>query len=291
MKEDTRTTYQERILKVLLYIQEHLYEELGLDKLASIAYFSPYHFHRIFRGMVGESLAEYIRRLRIERAAGILVQTQRSITDISLEAGYDNLESFIRAFKSRFDMSPSEYRQEKANSASNFKKDSLPEFAEIKGDKLMDVKIKKLKPRKVVFVRHTGPYDQCGPAWKKLCSWAGPKRLFGFSTKFLGLCYDDPDVTEPEKIRYDACITVTKDVEPEGEIGVQEIPQGEYAITLHKGPLEKLSETYSRLCGQWLPQSGREAKNFPSVEIYLKHPDKTKPEKMKVEIQLLLEEK
>lgn len=290
MKEQTKATYEERILKVLLYIQEHLYDELSLDKLAAVSYFSPYHFHRVFKGMIGESVAEYIRRLRLERSAFSIKRTQRSVTDIGLDTGYENLESFIRAFKERFGMSPSAYRESKNKTYEDSdidERNNMPDFS--KGGKIMDVKIKRLEPRKAVFIRHTGPYDQCGPVWARLCKWAGPKRLIGFSTKFLGLCYDDPEVTPPEKIRYDACISIKKDVEPEGEIGFQEIPGGDYAITIHKGPLDKLGETYAELCGKWLPQSGREYKNRPSVEIYLTNPQKTKPEKMKTEIQLLLE--
>lgn len=293
MKDQTKATYQERILKVLLYIQEHLYDEISLEQLAFIACFSPYHFHRIFSGIVGETLAEHVRRLRLERAAGILVQTQRSITDIGFEAGYENTESFIRAFGERFGTSPSDYRKSKTNSKNkNNIKDAHKIYGmkEGKGGTIVDVKIKRLESRKVVFVRHIGPYNQCGAAWQKLCSWAGPKRLIGFTAKFIGLSYDDPEVTPTEKIRYDACITVKKDVQPEGEIGVQDIPAGDYAVTIHKGPLEKLSETYIQLCGKWLPQSGRELKNAPSVEIYLTNPQRTKPQKMKVEIQLPLAE-
>jgi AraC family transcriptional regulator len=291
MKQVTQKTYEERILKVLMHIQEHLYEELSLDELAAVSYFSPYHFHRVFKGMVGESVAEYVRRLRLERSAFAITRTQRSITDIGLDTGYENLESFIRAFKERFGMSPSAYRESKKQNNNNDgdikERNEVPDFD--KGGRDMNVKIKRLEPRKVAFIRHTGPYDKCGETWAKLCKWAGPRRLIGFTTKFLGLCYDDPEVTPAEKIRYDACITIKKDIQGEGETGIAEIPGGDYAITVHKGPLEKLGETYAELCGKWLPQSGREYKNRPCVEIYLTNPQRTRPDKMKTEIQLPLE--
>ncbi len=97
----------------------------------------------------------------------------------------------------------------------------------------------------MAFVRHTGPYNECGAAWEKLCSWAEAKGLFGPNTQLLGLCYDDPEVTPPEKIRYDACLTIDTDVRPEGEVGVQEIPGGRYAVTLHQGAF---GETGRYLC-------------------------------------------
>src|SRR5687768_6412389 len=102
MRRDTEQSYQERLLKVLVHIQDHLDEPLRLDALASIACFSPYHFHRIFTGMVGEPVHEHVRRLRLERAAMRLRGTDISVTELAFEAGYETLESFIRAFRSLF---------------------------------------------------------------------------------------------------------------------------------------------------------------------------------------------
>lgn len=291
MKEDTRTDYQKRILRVLFYIQEHLDDPLPLNELASVAHFSPYHFHRIFRGMTGETVAEHVRRLRLERAAHKLVYTRRSVTDLAFDAGYETVESFIRAFRNRFGFAPSCYRQVKSAERGVVQKAPgvQENFIFKKGDPIMeDVNVVKLDSRKVAFVRHTGPYDQCGTAWEKLCSWAGAKGMLSENTVFIGLCYDDPQVTSPDKIRYDACITIDADIRPEGEVGVQEIPGGDYAVTLHRGPLDKLADTYAALCGQWLPGSGREPNDSPCAEIYLNDPEKTPPEEIKVEIQMPL---
>lgn len=122
MKDETHLDYYQRISKVLLYIQKHLYEPLELEHLANLAYFSPFHFHRVFRGMVGESLAEYVRRLRLEHAAGKLIQTKHSVTDIAFDTGYEALESFIRAFKARFGITPHKYRKTKTPDSLNFGK-------------------------------------------------------------------------------------------------------------------------------------------------------------------------
>jgi len=69
MRAETEQSYKERVLRVLMYIHSHLDETMSLEDLAGIAHFSPFHFHRIFRGMTGESVKEHIRRLRLERAA------------------------------------------------------------------------------------------------------------------------------------------------------------------------------------------------------------------------------
>ena len=153
----------------------------------------------------------------------------------------------------------------------------------------MEVKIEHFKPTSVVFMRHLGPYNQVGETWDKLCCWAGPHGLMGPNTIFIGLSYDDPEVTPPDKIRYDACLTMDRPVQPEGEVGVQDIGGGDYAVTTHRGPYEKLAETYAMLCGQWVPSKGREIRSAPSIEIYRNSPHDTKPEDLVTDVHVPLQ--
>lgn len=247
MKDQTQQVHVERMLRVLVYIQNHLDEELPLDKLAAVAHFSPFHFHRIFRGMVGESVAEHVRRLRIERAAFHLKVGEKSVTHIALDAGYETHEAFTRAFRSRFDQSPTQFRQTHkalrlpdSPAGVHFAPDGkLNSFTPLTtGDATMDIRLEKLEPKRVAFMRHTGPYTGVGPTWAKLCAWAGPKGLIGPNFAAIGMCHDDPEVTPPDKIRYDACMVVGDQVEAEGDVGIQTIPGGDYVVATHKGPYE-----------------------------------------------------
>jgi AraC family transcriptional regulator len=198
MKRSTLQLYKERILGVLVFIQKNLDEELPLERYARVAHFSPYHFHRIFRGMVGESLQEHIRRLRLERAATRLKRTDRSVLEIALEAGYETHEAFTRAFRSFSGVSPSGFRRVRATHASplpanvHYQEDgSLTEFR-LSGDNGMEVRIERLEPLHVAFVRHVGPYDQVGEAWEKLCMRLGMEGRLDGQVKFIGVCCDDP---------------------------------------------------------------------------------------------------
>lgn len=155
----------------------------------------------------------------------------------------------------------------------------------------MEVRIERIQPMRLAFVRHVGPYPEVGVAWGKLMSWAGRRGLLGPRTKILGIVHDDPEVTPPDKVRYDACLVVDARVEPEGEVGVQEIPTGEYAVTTHHGPYERLGETYARLCGEWLPPSGREPTDRPCFEVYRNSPQNTRPEDLLTDICMPLKEK
>lgn len=301
MKDITQKIYQERILRVLIHIQRHLDEPLELNELAAVAYFSPFHFHRIFRGLVGESVMEHVRRLRLERAVHQLRATGLSILDIALEAGYETHESFTRAFRSQFGLAPSSARDgvrrletEGTRSGVHYQpRGEIPEFQPLtKGGVAMEMKTKivKRQPTMVAFVRHIGPYAECGEAWGKLCAWAGRRGLLGPQTVNIGISYDDPEVTPPEKIRYDACVTVDDSVEPEGEVGVQTLRGGEYAVTTHRGPYEKLAETYGWIFGKWAPKSGRVVSSAPCLEVYLNDPHRTPPDQLRTEVCVPLEE-
>lgn len=273
MRQQTERTYKERILRVLVHIQNHLDESVALEELAAVAHFSPYHFHRIFKGMVGESVMEHIRRLRLERAAHRLKLGNQSVTRIALEAGYETHEAFTRAFGAMFGESPSHFRAKhrtfplpQAPSEVHYQPDGLLEgYREVQeAEPPLDVRIVSLPTTGLAFMRHIGPYGEVGRTWSSFFAWAGPKGLLGRGAKILGIVHDDPEVTPPDKVRYDVCVVVCDNFRPEGEFGIQDI-RGEYAVVTHRGPYETLGTTYGRLCGQWLPRSGRELRSAPPV--------------------------
>lgn len=297
MKESTKNTYHERIHNVLVHIQTHLDDDLSLESLAKLTHFSPIHFHRIFKGMMGETVVEHIRRIRLERAAIRMACGQSNVTDESFAAGYETVESFSRAFKKMFGCAPSKYHEkhweqllQKLPGAIHY----LPEDSQTGlnitpvGGTDMEVTLKTIEEKKVVFIRYIGPYSGCITAWNSLCMWAYPLGLCTKDAEYIGVCYDDPQVTPSDKIRYDACITVSEEIEGQGEIGTQVLSGGEYAVTLHKGSYDNLESTYAQLMGQWLPESGREFRESPSFEIYLNDPQETPPDELLTEIYLPL---
>lgn len=281
-KELTVKDYHERINKVLLYVNNNLDENLDLDKLAAISNFSPFHFHRIMRAHINEPLGSYIIRRRLDTAAGLLTLSGEPVNEIANKIGYDCPASLTKAFKKRFNVSPAEYRENKSNIKISADYLTLKTI----GTMNRKPKIKELKPKKVIYIQSIGDYKGEGTkkAWDNLCTFAKKHRLFGWKTEFIGISHDDPKVTESEKLRYEACIAVRKDVKPDGEVGFKEIPGGKYAIFLHKGPYENFNQTYNEIFQSWFPTSGCELRNVPCYEVYLNSPGKTKPEKLKTEI-------
>lgn len=136
----------------------------------------------------------------------------------------------------------------------------------------------------VAFFRHTGPYATAGLAWQKICSFAARQCLLGPKTNFIGISHDDPKSTSDHKLRYDACVTLDRNIVPSGEIGVQTIPAGRYAVFLHTGPYENFSQTYHAIYRDWLPTSGEQLKNQSAFELYLNFPDNTSPTDLRTEI-------
>lgn len=142
----------------------------------------------------------------------------------------------------------------------------------------MTISIRELEPMHVAFMRHIGPYDQVGKSWDRFMMLLGKEGLLGGDAMFIGICHDDPAVTPPERIRYDACMSVDDRFQPDGEVGVQTIAGGEYAVMTHFGPYDRLGESYAKLLGQWLPRSGRDLRPLPCFEVYLNSPESTDPE-------------
>ena len=290
-------TYQQRINLVLRHIEQHLDSRPDLEELARIACFSPYHFHRIFSSMVGESVAAYIRRLLLERAAMQLGHSPESVTQIALGAGYDSVDAFTRAFRAHMGMLPSEYRRRKGHLEAARRRDlGRPLFYhEMTNLPPMNVRVEKFPPRLVAAVRHTGPYDESGPAWGKLCAALGANGLLTDTSVAYGVSYDNPDITAPQKCRMDACVCLPPELLEtcaelcpllqNEDIFLRHIGgEQEYAALRIRGPYTLLHPAYRSLFGMWFPQSGREPENDPGFEIYWNSPQITPPADLLTEI-------
>jgi AraC family transcriptional regulator len=140
----------------------------------------------------------------------------------------------------------------------------------------VDARIDTLGPLTVAFIRHVGPYHDAGPACERILAWARLRGLLGPGTTVLGLSHDNPASTPAGRLRMDACVAVGAGVGPEGEVGVKELPRGEYAVATHRGPYETLADTYGALA-RWVVAGGRRVRAAPCVEIYRNDPKSTPP--------------
>lgn len=276
---DREGVWKDRVQAARRLIEERLDEDVPLEELASAAHYSLFHFHRLFRALTGETVRQYARRLRLERAAYRLTHGDDDVLGIALDAGFESHEAFTRAFKGRFGEPPSTFRTQKREAH------SARSTAGKEQD--MDIRIERRAPARIAYVRHVGPYEDVDTAWKQLMKWGWSKMMFGKAETF-GLCYDDPDVTPAKRVRYDACMVVDHKTKPKGPVEIRDMEQGTYAVAVHEGGFDTIGDTYAELFAQISsdPTDGRRwtLGDPPSLEKYLSDPRKVKPEDMRTEI-------
>ena len=288
----TRSDYAMRLERVFRWLADHLDDTLDLARLAEVAAMSPYHFHRTYHAMQGETAAETVRRLRLHRAAVELITGELPVPRVARRAGYGSQEARTRAFKSAYGVPPARYR------ASFVPSPTLKGPSERKGpigaEDAMDTTttylatIRDTPVLRVAALAHHGEYMNIGSTFKRLMALAGGQGLIGPSTRSFGIYYDDPASTPREALRSDACITLPDGKTPSGELQLREIRGGRYAVTLHVGPFAELHFPYTWLYGTWLPTSGEEPADAPSIEEYLNDARVVPPSELRTEIWLPL---
>jgi AraC family transcriptional regulator len=293
MKPDTRSFYGRAVQAAIEHIASHLDDALELQALGRIACLSPFHFHRVFRGMVGETPLELTRRLRLERAAWRLKDKHRTITEIAFDAGYETHEAFTRAFRSSYSSSPSGFRLRKyprieiaAACGVHFTADGvIPAFIpRDSGGLTMEVDIKEMPELRVGAVRHVGPYNQIPKAFERLGAVAGPAGLLRHAGAMIAIYHDDPETTPQDQLRSEAALVVPEGIKlPEGLVE-EHIAGGRYARTLHVGPYEQLGDVWARFLGEWVPASGNRIGDGVSYEIYLNNPTQVPKQELRTEL-------
>ena len=210
---------------------------MSLDALADVAALSRFHFHRVFRAMTGETLAEAVRRIRMDRAARWLVTEDWPLARVAERAGYPNPRSFARAFGEAFGMTPAAFR----------KRGLIPHpaCAPPKGYPMSyDVRIETAPARHCAGVAHRGPYIEINRAFERLDSIAAARGLDPQITEMLGIYYDDPSAVAPAELRADAGLALAPAAAvPEG-LDTVDLPGGKVAVLRFKGHYSGLPGAY-----------------------------------------------
>lgn len=291
IKKSTVSEYRKRVCAAMNYIDANIDRNPTLEEIAREATFSPFHFHRIFKAVVGETVSEFTRRLRLEKAACRLCsKADVDITKLALDYGFSSSQNFAKAFRKHFDMSPSEYHNSKIGNKDSNNENALSLSAcyntSVFDDSLisertntMNAEVMTLPDYNVAYVRKLGAYTKevCGQAIEEIIDWAGP-RGYLINGQIMGIYWDDPDVTPPERCRTDACVTIPDGTPSDDKAGIniQTITGGEYAVC----HIEMLPDNFQGVwkdAFEWLVTNGYECADRPCFEIYHNDP-KTHPE-------------
>lgn len=307
VKEETRTFYETAVLRAVERITSSLDGALELSAIAKDAALSPFHFHRVFRGMVGETPLALHRRLRMERAAERLCVDSKPVIEIAFTAGYETHEAFTRAFRASYGTSPSVFRQRAidARNACHGLPTDLPTTCRLHvhagvvdvgslvliyaGDTPMNVEIETLPTRRLATVRHVGPYQTIGEAFHRLGTLAVAHGLYArVEPAMLALYHDDPDTTPTDELRSDAALVVRDDMALPSEVTEATLQGGPYAKMTYRGAYSGLGDAWARLMGVWLPRSGCRVGNGPSYEVYVTDPRTTPADELQTDLYLRL---
>lgn len=268
--------YLERIRAAIDFIEDHLSEEVSVASVAALVGFSEYHFHRIFQGMLGESVAAYIRKRRISEAARQLELTDCSILGLALASGFETQESFTRAFKKMFGVSPNRYRKRAGATLSFHKRRTTKAMIDhLQTGVTLTPRFEVKGPFTVVGL--AGSFSQaCQPEIEQL--WA---QFVGRQSEIenvlagtaYGICMSSHEGV-PAKAGaafvYMAGLPVDSvGVLPEGMVS-SVIPCAKYAVFTHKGSLDTLPHTINYIWGTWIPGNTVEYRqaNSPDFELY-----------------------
>ncbi len=289
MKPSTQKSYFDRIERVVGYLNDQVDNNPSLETLAGVAAISPFHFHRVYRAITGETPSSTLRRLRLAQACILLKETGKSITGIAFAVGYDSSQSFARAFRSGTGFSATELRKDPAALARVLKALSNPVAEPEKGSANIEVKVVSVKPFKVITCRHVGPHKRLFRAYGDLYSWAEKTGWVKSLKGIYGIPIDDPRGMPEKECRFDCCFDFGADVKPGEGLREEFLGGGRYAVARHLGPYEGLEDKYDYLYGPWLNASGYSLREKPFFNHYLQDPETLPPEQWQTDIYLPIE--
>ena len=302
--------YEERVNRVLDYVTQHLDGDLSLNTLARVSHFSPFHFHRIFQSITGETVNSYVRRARLERAAQLMkAAPARRITDIALDVGFAGLAEFSRAFKAQFGITASSWDRRAPLEISKICKApgdlifySVEELEQQKKVLGLNVRIGKLDRCRYVYHRVFNSYGNEGlmDAYHSLVNWLAKRQTDLNDVVMIGMSPDDPTITPAEKCSYDMGVVFPRNAEDQGIVGellksrqragrsvvmpdraecesqgltMRDFEDEAVAVLHCVGDITVVSYAWQYLFRIWLPGSGYQPANLPGFEVFVRTPE------------------
>ena len=255
--------YRDRVARVIAHIVAHPLAAHRLEDLAAIAHFSPFHFHRVYSSIAGETVAATVRRVRLALATRLLEQGGQSITQVAMEVGYDSPQAFTRAFSQFTGQSPRAFQRDmhclhltpRAPSANATAAQTLA------------VQIVERPAQRLHALRHQGPPSTIPHTQRRLTLQCGQRALHRLGAS----CGDPQDVGGG--FRYYAAVVLPEPLSvAEGGLERLDIPAGLYARHTLTGPYTRINAALAAIHTRWLPASGYEPDDRPTLEHYLNSP-------------------
>lgn len=289
--KEIQADYKNRINRVFEFIDKNLESDLSLNAVSEIAFFSSFHFHRVFKFVTEQTLHEYVKRRRIEKSASDLLHKNITATEIAHKYGFSDNSSYSRAFKKYFGVSPTEFKNQNPNRFSKIRQlkskngQEYPDYEKYicvinnlkKWIKMnAKIEIKEMSKMDLAYVSSIGPHN-LENAYGKLMQWATPKGLMNDQTKMITVYHDSFKVTEADKVRMSASILLDKAAETNGEIGLTTIEAGKFIVGSFEIGLNEFEKSWTGLF-VWMNENGYKKADREPFEIYYnnfnEHPER-----------------
>lgn len=259
--------YVHRVNRAIDHITRHLDEPLPLEELARIACFSPFHFHRIFRALIGETLHAFVKRVRLERALFVMSHEPGvALTEVALRCGFASSSDFSRSFRSQYGVPPSVFDVEayRKTRRKALRLERLPAGENPDG---FTVRLRELPARRVAYVRVLQPYQGGVPeAAARLVAWARARGLAG--GQWLGYQWEDPEIVPLERCRYDLGVEIPATATVDDGVNEVRFPPMTVAEVALSGGVELELRALDWFYRTWLPASGMVPDDQPGFEAF-----------------------
>ncbi len=271
------------------HVLSHLDAPLRLEDVAAVAGISRFHFHRIFRALMGETLQRFVKRVRLERALSMMSRRPRPrLTDIAFACGFSSSSDFTRSFRQRYGVAPSAFdvrawregRREDVRLAvesMRFSPESParyhigPPLDPGQNPDGFEVRFRDLPPRRVAYIRVLEPFRGTNvfDACTRLVAWAEERGLA--DGQWLGYMWDDPEVVALEDCRYDVAVVIGPH-DPTDGVSALDFPAMRVAELRISGDLALESRALDWLFETWLPASSCLPDEQPGFEVWSGRP-------------------
>lgn len=264
-------TQLEKYKNLVKFIDENFKEDIDIKKIEEISHYSYRNINRIFQSLQHETIGKHIKRIRLEKAAEYLKYTNQQVSDIAINVGFSDVASFSKAFKKRFNCSPSTFSQ-----SEELKEIINNQIIEKETPRKISFEIKTLPEFELLYLEHKGNYQNVRvieKTWDTFINYCDNKQLISEKSIFFSETLDDNKITDDFQCRTNVAMILNKSIDfvPEGLYQLKTHIAQKYAKFSHNGASEKLEETYNHIYGSWLTDVQLEFADKPILEFYLNH--------------------
>ncbi|HET6553401.1 MAG TPA: GyrI-like domain-containing protein [Dyella sp.] len=293
MKTRTRHQHLQRIDRVVALLQAAVEQGNELPELATLAaaaHLSPFHFHRIYRALAGETVGNTVARLRLLRALQLLAEPDGRVTEAALAVGYETPQAFARAFRQAFDTTPSDMRRQGVRLQQEIERLRQPSPGEGVAFSPLKVEVVSVEPFRLVAIRHVGDPVGLGQTYGRLFQWMAERGALEQMAGIYGVPHDDPRDVPREHCAFECALALAGEgPETVGEVHPLQLGGGLWARARHVGSYDHLDDFTDHFIADWLSDSGYTLRDAWPFRHFHDDPEETPEAVLRADIYLPVE--